>query len=209
MRNYVLLHSAIVLLIIFSSCNSGTNECEQVQEWKVQNYRIVKSKCPDLVLANYFTYSVYVGDKEKGSAASQVDSCRFTWQADHESFITLNVCANTIQQLTPNKITLDLKAIDSVTIYSKELNRTQELSRSEIEKIVHDWNNSRTRGYSDNPFDSAFSVFPAYQYKLTVFSKGDERNFYGYNYLILDSSNWEYEMSKSGNLDYFHNFWIK
>ena len=75
--------------------------------------------------------------------------------------------------------------------------------------FVKDWNNSKTRGYSEKPFDSAFFVFPAYQYRLTVFSKGVGRPFYGYNYLILDSSNWKYEMSKNGDLKYIHNYWKK
>ena len=58
-------------------------------------------------------------------------------------------------------------------------------------------------------FDSAFLFFPAYQYKITVFSNDGKRSFYGYNYLILDSSNWEYEMSKTGELGYFHSDWSK
>ena len=75
--------------------------------------------------------------------------------------------------------------------------------------FVKDWNNSKTRGYSEEHFDSSLSSFPAYQYKLTVFSKGAKQLFYGYNYLILDSSGWEFEMSKDGELNYFHNYWKK
>ena len=184
-------------------------KCETVQEWKVKNYKIAKSKCPDLVLAFHYEYDVYIDDKRKGSGASQVDSCTFTWQADNESFMTLNTCNNTIQELKPNKFPLDLKTIDSVTIYSKELNKTQLMTSTQIGKFVNDWNNSKARGYSDKPFDSSFSIFPAYQYKLTVFSKEIKRPFYGYNYLILDSSNWKFEMSKIGELDYFHGYWKK
>jgi hypothetical protein len=83
------------------------------------------------------------------------------------------------------------------------------LTRIQIETFAQDWNSSEVRGYSDSPFDSAFFVFPAYQYKLTVFSKGDERVFYGYNYIILDSSNWEYEMSKEQDIKYIHSYWKK
>ena len=184
-------------------------KCKTVQEWKVQNYRIVKSKCPDLVLAFHYEYDVYINDKIKSSGVTQVDSCIFTWQAGNESFLTLNTCDNTIQELKPNKFSLDTKIIDSVTIFSKELNKTQLMTKTQIEKLVKDWNNSKTRGYSDRPFDSSFSVFPAYQYRLIVFSKGTERPFYGYNYLILDTSNWKYEMDKTGDLKYFHNYWKK
>jgi hypothetical protein len=180
-----------------------------VQEWKVQNYRIIKSKCPDRVLAFYYKYDVYDGDKIKGSGASQVDSCQFTWQADSESYLILNVCNNLIQERKPHKISLDPKFIDSVKIYSNEIRQTQSLNTKQIEKLAKDWNNSKTRGYSNKPFDSAFFDFPAYQYKLIVFTAGGKRSFYGYNFLILDSSNWEFEMSKTGELNYFHNFWKK
>jgi hypothetical protein len=183
-------------------------KCEPVQEWKVQNYRIVKSKCPDMVLAFYYTYDVYIGNDRK-TGVSQVDSCIFTWQADNESFLTLNACDNSIQELKPNKISLDSKSIDSVIIFSSEFKQTQLMTKQQIEAFANDWNNSKTRGYSDEPFDSSFFIFPSYQYKLTVFSKGTKRPFYGYNYLILDSSNWEFEMSKTGKLDYFHSYWKK
>lgn len=162
-----------------------------------------------MVLAFHYEYDVYVGDKRIGSGASQVDSCIFTWQADNESFLTLNACDNLIQELKPRKISLDTKSIDSITIFSNQIKQTQVLTAKQIETFANDWNNSKTRGYSDKPFDSAFFVFPAYQYKLTVFSKGVKRPFYGYNYLILDSTNWKFEMSKTDELNYFHNYWKK
>jgi hypothetical protein len=207
MRYYPLLYSVIIFLTFFESCNYDLGKCEQIQEWGIHNYRIVKSECPDLVLAKYFSYSVHVGDIKKGSGVKQVDSCKFTWQQNNESFVTFNVCDNIIHELKCYKIPLNSKSIDSVTIYSDELCQTKLLTRTQIENLVKDWNNSKVRDYSDEPFDSAFSFFPAYQYKLIVFSQGNKRPFYGYNYLILDSSNWRYEMSKSGDLGYFHNYW--
>ena len=162
-----------------------------------------------MVLAFHYEYEVYVGDKRKGIGATQVDSCIFTWQAGSESFLTLNVCDNFVQELIPHKISLNAKFIDSVTIFSNESKQAKALSAKQIEKFVNDWNESRVRSYSDKPFDSAFFDFPAYQYKLTVFSKGMQRPFYGYNFLLLDSSNWKFEMSKTGELNYFHNYWKK
>lgn len=162
-----------------------------------------------MVLAHYFRYDVSIDSKTSGTSASRIDSCIFTWQANNESFLTLNVCDNTIKEMKPNKVSLDPKLIDSVTIFSRELNQRQLLTKKQIEKLSEDWNNSKARGYSDKPFDSAFLVSPAYQYRLTVFSKGTGRPFYGYNYVILDSSNWNFEMSKPGELEYFHKFWKK
>lgn len=161
-----------------------------------------------MVLAFYYTYDVYSGDDRKG-AVSQIDSCIFTWQADNESFLTLNACQNSIKEVKPNKMFLNTKSIDSVTIFSNEFKQTKFLTEKQIEAFANDWNNSKTRGYSEKPFDSAFLVFPAYQYKFTVFSKGIKRPFYGYNYLILDSTNWEFEMSKTSEFNYFHNYWKK
>lgn len=161
-----------------------------------------------MVLAFYYSYDLYIGDDRRGGV-SQIDNCTFTWQADNERFLTLNACDNSIKELRPSKIPLDTKSIDSVIIFSNDFKESQLLTEKQIEVFADDWNNSRTRGYSDKPFDSAFFVFPAYQYKLTVFSKGVQRPFYGYNYLILDSNNWEFEMSRTAELNYFHNYWTK
>jgi hypothetical protein len=196
-------------LLFLSSCNLGLTKCEDIQEWKIDKYRIVKSNCLGVAGPRYYPITVYIGDSSKGGGASQVDSCIFTWQSDNESFLTLDVCNNTILKLKPNKVPLDTKFIDSVQLFSNASGKTQLLTTTQIERLAKDWNESKTRGYSDTPFDSAFSIFPSYQYKLTVFSKVGKRPFYGYNYLILDSSNWKFEMSKTGELGYFHNYWEK
>jgi hypothetical protein len=206
MRQFIPLNFAIVLLTMLNACNDNTGQCKTIQEWKVQDYRIVKSECPDMALASYFTYDVYVGN-EKKDRVSQLESCVFTWQADNENFLILNTCDSTIKTCKPNKILLDTKSIDSVTIFSNEVKQSKLLTQKQIEIFANDWNNSKTRSYSDKPFDSAFFVFPAYQYKVTIFSKGNQRPFYGYNYLILDSTNWKFEMSKTAELKYFHNYW--
>ncbi|HEY6505544.1 MAG TPA: hypothetical protein VIZ28_16330 [Chitinophagaceae bacterium] len=197
-------------MTVFYSCNLSTTECKDIQEWKIDKYRFVKSDCLGYAGPRFYPISVYIGDKKQLGNASQVNSCVFTWQAGNESFLTFNICDSTIQELKPHKNLLDTKSIDSVTMFSNELNQTQLLTNTQIEKFVSDWNNSKTRGYyPDEPFDSAFSFFPAYQYRLTVFFKGAKRPFYGYNYVILDSSNWKFEMSKTGDLKYIHNYWKK
>jgi hypothetical protein len=95
-------------------------------------------------------------------------------------------------------------------MFFNETKQTKMLTAAHTEKFVKDWNNSKVRGYEpDEPFDSAFYFFPAYQYRLTIFSKEGQRIFYCYNYVILDSSNWKYEMSKIGDLNYFKRYWKK
>ena len=184
-------------------------KCKDIQEWKIDKYRFVKSDCIGYAGPRFYPISVYIGDKRQ-DYASQVDSCIFTWQADNESYLTFNVCDSTMQERTPHKISLDINFIDSATMFSNESKQAKRLTTAQTEKFVKDWNNSNTRGYYPHePFDSAFYIFPSYQYRLTVFSKGAERPFYCYNYVILDSSNWKYEMSKTGDLDYFQNYWKK
>jgi len=210
LRHHTITYYFIFLVILLNSCKPGLTECKDIKEWKLDKYRFVKSDCIGPVGPRYYPISVYIGDKKQLGNASQIDSCTFTWQADNESFLTFNICVGTTQERKPNKIPLDKKAIDSVTIYSNEFKQTQLLTNTQLEKFVTDWNDSKTRGYyPEEPFDSAFSVFPAYQFRVTVFSNGKGRPFYAYNYVILDSSNWKYEMSKTGDLKYIHNYWKK
>ncbi len=96
MRRIVIPYLIVAAL---SSCREGlAEECNVIQEWRVQNYKIEKKQCPDLVVAHYFRYDVY-DSKLNETSASRIDSCIFTWQADNESFLTLNVCDNTIKEL--------------------------------------------------------------------------------------------------------------
>lgn len=198
----------IIPPLIFSSCsNTIVKECKVIEYLKVQNYIIEKKQCGDFVLNHYFRYTISTDGKTSKTDASRTDSCIFTWQADNETRLTLNVCDNTIRALKANKVPLELKSIDSVTMFSRESGQTQLLTSKQIEKLAEDWNTSKARGYSEEPLDSAFSVHPPYQYRMIVFLKGSSRTFYGYNYVILDSSNWKFEMSNTQNLQYFHNYW--
>jgi hypothetical protein len=208
MRLPILTYCIIIFVIVFSSCNNSTTKCEYVKEWTVNDYRIVESQCPDLVLSHFYEYSIYMGNKKIGNAtAYNNDSCIFTCQADNENYLAINVCENTIQKFKPNKISLDTKSIDSITMFSSELIVTKSLNKQQIEKFVTDWNKSKSIKYSKESPDSAF--YPMYQYKLTIFIGGNQKYFYGYNYLIIDTSKWQYEMSTKGDLDYFHKFWRK
>ena len=191
-------------MTLFYSC---LGPCETEQVWNFDIYTIKKEKCPDMVAANYIEYSVYLDNERKGSSASKKDSCTFTWQAENDRFLTLDICNNRIFEKRPNKISLDFKTIDSILIYSNEKKELKKLTSEKIKKFISDWNKSQIRGYSERQFDSAFYFYPAYQYKLILFSESKKTEFYGYNYLILDNSNWKYEMSEFGDLEYFNRYW--
>tara|TARA_R110002072_G_C7719764_1_gene514791 strand:+ start:60 stop:674 length:615 start_codon:yes stop_codon:yes gene_type:complete len=198
------LNIFLLILILTVSCQK---DCETIAEWNVQNYNIKKLKCPDMVAANYFKYSVFVDNEIKGSSATKIDSCTFTWQAENDRFLTLDICNNQVFEKRPNKIGLDFKMVDSILIYSNSKSELKKLTPEQIRKFTADWNKSQTRGYSEKPFDSAFYFYPAYQYKLTLFSESNKKEFYGYNYLILDKNNWKYEMDENENLEYFNEYW--
>jgi hypothetical protein len=82
-------------------------ECEDVQEWKIDKYRFVKSDCIGYAGPRFYPISVYINNKRQPGYASQMDSCKFTWQASNESYLTLDVCDKTIKELKPQKILLD------------------------------------------------------------------------------------------------------
>ena len=196
----------ILAIVFLWSCNDNSKKCEAVQEWEVSNYKIIKSKCPDLVLANYFSYDIYRNDQKKGNL-EQIDSCKFGWQASNKSYFMLNICDKTTNEIKPTKSNLTLNLIDSVTIYSNKLNKQKSLSNGQIESFVKDWNKSIVRNYKNISLDSVFLTFPAYQYKVTVYEREGERHFFGYNYLMLDTSKWLYIMNKNKDLNYFHSYW--
>ncbi len=160
-----------------------------------------------MVAANYIKYSVYLDNERKGNSASKKDNCTFTWQAENNRFLTLNICENRVSEIKPTKKLLEFKKVDSILIYSNTIRQVKRLTSEQIQKFTSDWNKSKIRGYSEKQFDSAFHFHPAYQYKLTLFSESKKTEFYGYNYLILDSSNWKYEMSEFGDLEYFNGYW--
>lgn len=209
MKDFTASYYFSFFLLILCSCNLSLTKCEAVQEWRIDKYKIVKLNCLGYAGPRYYPIDIYVDKATKARSGFQVDSCTFNYQVDNESFLILNVCTQVIQELKPKKVLLDIRTIDSISILSGALGKTKLLRLTQINELVKDWNNSKTRGYSDKPFDSAFSDYPAYQYKLTVFSGENRRSFYAYNYVILDSSNWKFEMSKTGELKYFHNYWQK
>ena len=91
----------------FISCNADSNKCEEVQQWKVEDYRIVESKCPDRVLSHYYTHAVFFKDKEMNRLASRIDSCNFRWQPDKDNnkYLIFDLCKNTIEYknvISPN-----------------------------------------------------------------------------------------------------------
>jgi hypothetical protein len=160
-----------------------------------------------LVLAYYFAHDVYKDGKIIGSAYSNNDSCKYFCQETDERLLIFDICSNSVTLLSPSKEKINKSWVDSITIFSNKEKEIKHFTKYQVEKFVDDWNRSKPRGYSPDPFDSAFSGSPPFQYKIEIFSKGSIKVFYGYNFIVLDSSNWKYIINKHEKLDYFHSYW--
>jgi len=182
-------------------------DCEKSESWTIGEYKIQEYKCLGWAGPPYYPLDLFKNNKLIKHGGSRKDSCTIAFSAQNDLYLIFNLCNNQVTELQPNKVLLDLKTLDSILIYSNSERKVKKLDSDKIQKFVTDWNESKIRGYSQEPLDSAFYFYPAYQYKLTVFSKSQRREFYGYNYLILDNSNWKYEMDDFGKLEYFNKYW--
>lgn len=101
------------------------------------------------------------------------DSCTVNFRKQNDLVIRFNLCSETTTELSPEMNKWNLASIDSIQMYSDSLNKTYQLSLQQIKKFVNEWNQRRTNGYSEQPFDSAFSknpVYGSYYYQFTIFS---------------------------------------
>ena len=208
-QNLYIIYFCLFQLFYFTSCKNNANKCKAVYQWEIKNYRIVKLQCPDLVLSHYYSFDVYKDDKIEGTAYLRSDTCKFFWQSTNELLIEFDVCNKSIIESQSVKMSLQKKKFDSILMFSNQEKKVKKLTSSQIERFVEDWNKSLSRNYSDKPFDSAFSGTIPFQYKISVFTNGNARVFYGYNFIVLDSSNWEYVINRAKRLDYFHEYWKK
>lgn len=181
--------------------------CEEIEHLDFKNYTILKYKCPDMVLSHFYKYKIFENGNADGHHITRKDSCSFAWQAKNDKFLKINLCLNEITEKSPEKKLLLRNQIDSILIFSGSEKKLKRFSQEQIQNFVIDWNNKLVRNYSDRPYDSAFSYIEPYQYKIDVFSSSNTFEVFGYNYLILDSSNWVYKITDNKNLDYFHEIW--
>ncbi len=207
LRHNQIIYCLIISLTILCSCNPGLTKCKQIQEWKIGEFRIVKSDCLGPAGPNYYPFSVYNGKRHLGGNGFQKDSCTITIQPEDDLYMVFNICSNSFSEIKPEKKEIDIKEVDSITMFSNQLKQTKPLSAKQIERFVRDWNNSRASDYRDKHLDSIF--FPNYQYKLIVHLRNGQREFLGFNYLINDRTQWTYFISKNEDTNYFNKLWTK
>lgn len=184
----------------------GKEECKEVKRVLYKGYTIVQDDCIGPVGPRYITTTIYTPDGKEYYPKEQ-DSCIIAYQPDSKLYIKLDTCRGLAFEIHESKLSLEDAQIDSIIMFSNQLKLSKKLSKNQVLQFVRDWNKSKSRGYEHEPFDSAFSYMIPYQYKILVYGKSGVRPFYGYNYVILDSSQWKYEMSPHRYLKYFHEYW--
>ena len=197
----------LLFLIAFSSCNLELTKCEEIKNWKIGDYKIVKSKCLGPAGPHYYPLSLYKDNKFLGENGFQKDTCTTTFQADNDLYLIFDICQNTVVEIKPQKKQIDLTSVDSVQIYSNTLNQTKLLAKSQLQKFIKDWNNSKVSDYRSGHIDSVF--YPTFQYKLIVYSGTNTKEFLGGNYLISDRTNWTYYINGKEDINYFNKLWDK
>ncbi len=127
-----------ISLTILCSCNLGLTKCKQIQEWKIGEFRIVKSDCLGPAGPNYYPFSVYKGKRHLGSNGFQKDSCIITIQPEDDLYMVFNICDNSLSEIKPEKKEIDINEVDSITIFSNQFKQTKPLSAKQIERFVRD-----------------------------------------------------------------------
>jgi hypothetical protein len=207
LRHILSAYYLISFVTVFCSCNLGLTKCEDVQEWTIENYRIVESRCLGPAGPPYYPLSVFKGSKSLGTTAFQKNSCTITFQAKSDQYLFFDICNNKLTELKPDKKQIDIALVDSIKMFSNQLNENKLLSKKSSEKFIKDWNNSKTSDYRDKPIDSVF--YPTYQYKLTVYTKKGLREFLGANYLISDRTQWTFYINADEDIEYFNKLWTR
>ncbi len=203
MKTYYILF----LATLFSSCNLGLTKCEDVQEWKINGYKIVKSKCLGPVGLHYYPLSLYKDKTFLGENGFQKDSCTITFQPGNSSYLIFNICDNSLSQIKPDKKEIDLKTVDSVQMFSNIFKQTKLLSLKQIETFIKDWNKSKVSDYRSGNVDSVF--YPTIEYRLTVWADTNKSEFLCRNYLLSNRTNWTYYINQKEDTSYFDKIWNK
>ena len=181
-------------------------DCEQIDEtYEIGEYEIIKYSCLGPVGPPYHPLDLYKNGEKIANNGFKKDSCVIKFNPEIGLYLYLNICDKSISEIKAKKTLLELKNIDSINIFSKKNNLTKKLTKTQVKKIVNDWNKSKVSDYRDKPFDSIY--YPDYSYKLFVFHNGISSEFIAGNYLMADRNKWTYIMSKKKDIEYFDKIW--
>ena len=177
-------------------------DCEYHDSWTVQEYEIDKYRCVGWAGPPYFPLYIKKDGRKLPGIGTRKDSCTIGYEFHRQSYVELNTCDGTINEILPIKEELLVSKIDSILMLSSD-NSSQSIKLTEknLQKFVEDWNKSDVFDYRSKHPDSMF--YPNYQYKFIVFENGSLRHFTTAKSMIADDSNWVYSIGKSLKENYF------
>lgn len=199
-------------------------EVTVMKEQKIEKYKLTLTKRLGFAGPPYYRYELYKGLRHIASAYPPTnDTCFVQFSERNDYYINFNLCSKTKTILTPDKVNLDFKDIDSITIrpYDSirlkargvyeapfydtivtknfDQTKTRRLTAEQVKIFVSKWNNSKATGYE--PRDKIY-----FHYLISVYTKKTKRQFKTLNYYIYESGKWSYETSKD---NFFDDLWNK
>ena len=181
-------------------------DCEKSNSWSVGEYEIQEYKCIGWAGPYYSHLYLYKNNEELSENGKKLDSCTMRFKIRDSLYLKLDICNNRITQLKPQKKLLDFNEIDSIIMFSIELNTEKVLKADDIKKFVQMWNNAPAFGIRDEekPF------YPNASFIIKVYTTDSLREFETGNWLIKNDGNWVYSFLESGektNVKKFEKMW--
>jgi hypothetical protein len=218
-------HISIILLFLTSltACNIGLTKANIIKEWNIDKYKITYSEKTGPVGGAFYQYDVYKNEKHLSYNTSQInnDSCLLRFREENDYYVVFNLCSLKRTILKPDKIMLEFKAIDSITIrpynsitltpsgnkypkpyYDTIIDKdfdstfTKKLNKKEMKLVINKWNRSNTNGFE--------RLGKTYHYLLTIYSNGTERKIKTLNHYLIENKYWSYKTKEN---NFFTDLW--
>ena len=207
---FIIILTILVLILIggyFALKTFGEafgEECNKTKNWTIQEYRIQEYSCLGWAGPKYYPLYLFKNGKEFPSAGYRIDSCLISFNVKKDLHLKFDICQKRIERFEANKENIRLGSTDSIRIFSNNLNKSKKLTSEKIKLFEKQWNSSKPSGFRENK-DSIF--YPEFQYKISVFKNGKEKEFLTFNYLINDRTNWVYTLEDEQNSAFFDKLW--
>jgi hypothetical protein len=179
-------------------------ECDKTENWTIKEYRIQEYSCLGWAGPRYYPLYLFKNGKELPSTGYRTDSCLISFNPKKDLHLKFDICENRIERFEPNKKNIRLGSTDSIRMFSKTLNKSKKLTSEKIKLFEKQWKLSKPRGFRED-IDSVF--YPDFQYKISVFKNGKEKEFLTFKYLINDRTNWVYTLEDEQDNAFFEELW--
>lgn len=199
----------ITVFYIYQFLQEIKAECELVDEFYIENYKIEKLRCLGYAGPHWYPFNLYKDGKEMEVTSIKFDSCRVEFVAhgskDHYTF---DKCQQSVEIQKPKKDIISLNQIDSAFMKNLSINDEIKLNKKQIEYFTNKWNTSKVDGYST---DSLLYYDPP-DYSIQIFTQTDTLNFITGRFVIKNiNDSWTYnfldEDEPRAKTEKFTQFW--